>query len=47
MSKVANKQFINQIDGPEYIMNNKKKNRMIVMPTDHHGVDPQDKINNT
>jgi hypothetical protein len=47
MGQVTYKQFINQINWPEYVMNNKKKNGMIVMPAYHQGVDSQNKIDNT
>ena len=47
MGQVTNKQFINQVDGPEYIVNNEKENGMIVMPAYHQAVDSQNKINNT
>ena len=40
MRQVTYKQFINQVNRPEYIVDNEKKNRMIVMPAYHQGVDP-------
>jgi hypothetical protein len=42
---MPDKQFINQVYGPEYVVNNEKKNGMVVMPAYHQGIDPQDKIN--
>ena len=47
MRKVTYQNFINQIKGPDDIMNNEKEDRMIVMPAYHQAVDSQNKINNT
>ena len=44
---MADEQFINQINGPKYIVNNEQENRMIVMPAYHQGIDAQNKIYNT
>ena len=38
------KYFINQIQRPEYIVNEQQNERMIVIPTDHEGINPQDEI---
>ena len=39
--------FINQIQRPEYIVNEQQNERMIVIPTDHEGINPQDEIKYT
>ena len=41
------KYFINQIQRPEYIVNEQQNERMIVIPTDHEGINPQNEIKYT
>ena len=38
--------FPYEVDGPEDIMNDEKKDRMIVMPADEQGIYTKQKINN-
>jgi hypothetical protein len=38
--------LVNQIKRPKNVVNEKQNERMIVIPTDHQGIDSQDKIKN-
>ena len=40
-------QFIHEVDGPEDPMKDQKENRVVIVPTDHHGIDAQEKIEQT
>ena len=40
-------QFIHEVDGPEDPVQDQEKNGMVVMPADHHGINAQEKIENT
>jgi hypothetical protein len=43
---VADQQFIDQVDGPEDIMDDQQQDRMIVMPAYQQRVDTQDAVEN-
>ncbi len=44
MRKIALKDFIYKIDGPENIVNNKVEERMVIMPADEQGIYSQKEI---
>jgi hypothetical protein len=46
MREVALKNFIYQVNGPEYIVYNKIEKRMVIIPADKQGINPQQEINN-
>ena len=47
MGEMTDQQFIDQIDGPEDIMNDQQEYRVVVMPADHEGIDSQNAVDNT
>ena len=44
MGKMAGQEFIDQVDGPEDIMDDQQEDRMIIMPAYEQGVDAQDAV---
>ena len=44
MRKVTGKQFIYQINRPEYIMYDEPYNGMVIIPTDHYGIKTEYKV---
>jgi hypothetical protein len=46
MGEVTCKQFVQQIDRPENIVNDKPQNRMVVIPANHERVEAQNEIYN-
>jgi hypothetical protein len=45
--KVAGQQFIDQIDGPENVMDDQQNPVMVIMPADHERVQAEEEIDNT
>jgi hypothetical protein len=44
VGEVADQEFIDQVDGPEDIVDDQQDDRMVVVPADHEGVETQDAI---
>jgi hypothetical protein len=42
--QVPHEQFVDQVDGPENIVPDQQQDGMVVIPTDHQGIESQDKI---
>ena len=45
MGEVADEEFVDEIDGPNDPVNDQEDPIVVVVPTDHQGVDTQDEIN--
>ena len=44
VGKMANEEFVDEIDGPDDPMNEEEDPVVVVVPTDHQGVEAQDEI---
>jgi hypothetical protein len=44
MGEMADQELVNQVDGPEDIVDDQQEQRMVIIPTDHQGVDTQDTV---
>jgi hypothetical protein len=44
MGEVADQQFVDQVDGPEDIMDDQQEDRMVVMPAYQERIDTEDTI---
>jgi hypothetical protein len=44
--EVPDEELVDQVDGPEYVVDEHEDQGMVVIPADHQGVDAQDTVNN-
>jgi hypothetical protein len=44
--QIADEDFVDQVHGPEYKMDDQQEKGMIVVPTDHYGINSKNGINN-
>jgi len=44
VGKVADEEFVDQVDGPEDIMDDQQDQIVVVVPTDHQGVESQNAV---
>ena len=44
MGEVACQEFVDEVDGPEYPMDDQEEPTVVVVPTDQEGVNAQDEI---
>jgi hypothetical protein len=47
VGKVTSQQFIDQVDGPEDIVDEQQYPAMVIVPADHEGVQAEEEIDNT
>ena len=45
MRKVADQQLIDQVDGPEKIVDEQQDPAVVIVPADHKGIETEKKIN--
>ena len=44
MGEVADEEFVDEVDGPEDVVDDQQENGVIVVPADHEGIDAQDAV---
>jgi hypothetical protein len=47
VGKVADQQFVDQVDGPEDIVDEQQNPAMVIVPADHERVQAKEEIDNT
>ena len=44
MGQPSHQQLINQVNGPEDVVDDQQEKRVVIIPTDHQGVDAEDAV---
>jgi hypothetical protein len=44
MGEMADQQFVDEVDGPEDIMDDQQDQRVVIKPTDHQRIEAEDEI---
>ena len=44
MGKMADEEFVDEVDGPEDVVDDQQNDRVVVMPADQEGIDAEDAV---